>query len=170
MSRGYRIEWKQAERTVRASDELNIDVDLLDILPADEMHQLLQEELVQDGWRREDDALVCDLKGARVELREGRIDVHVDDDVVVTATRASQAEAEDAARSAATHAERALQQKVVKQLTQLDKDIRGVMQDALKRTYRRALEQRARALGDVESIEERVGEDGEVEVTIKVKV
>ena len=170
MSRGYRIEWKQAERVVRSEDELQVDLDLLDILPAADMHRLLQEELVADGWRREGDLLSTDLDGARVELREGRIEVQLADDAVVTATRATQAEADVAARGAAETAQVSLDKQVVKRLSQLDKDLRAMMQDALKRTYRRALEERARTLGDVESIEERVGDDGEVEVTIKVNV
>jgi hypothetical protein len=70
----------------------------------------------------------------------------------------------------ATAGERArLEQANLEALPPLERDLRAELQAALNRTYRRALEQRAQQLGEVEAVRETGDPRGSYEVTITVR-
>ncbi len=54
-------------------------------------------------------------------------------------------------------------------LAQAEANLRDDLAGVVQRTYRRALERRAKKLGEIESIHEGQTADGDIEVTIKIK-
>jgi hypothetical protein len=172
MSRGYRIRWERVTTTVKGRDQHRIPLALLEILAPDEMCALLAEELAAEGWRQKggeatqtvgDVSATLDVAGQAIVLRverEGRIE-------------GSGRTADEAAQSAAKAREAGqarLKEDLVRALDAAEPTVREQVNRAVQRVYLRALERRAAALGEIESRSERVGEGGEVEITIRVRV
>jgi len=72
------------------------------------------------------------------------------------------AEAEGVAR-------RELEQRNVAELLRAEPEVQQEVRAAVNRTTKKALEQRARVLGEIDSVEERGSVDGNYELTITVK-
>src|ERR1700737_3136767 len=78
MSRAYRISVKESlQRDIAASDEVCSDLEILEILPADQMADLLRGELKGRGFVEADDKLVRTENGITVAVdpRSGEISV-----------------------------------------------------------------------------------------------
>src|SRR5437867_2518804 len=78
MSRVYRICVRESLRkVVRASDHVRTQVELLNVLPADQMADLLAAELARRGFQRRGDTVVRDDNGVQVavELATGTVTV-----------------------------------------------------------------------------------------------
>jgi hypothetical protein len=92
MSRSYRISVRETlRRVVRAKDHVESQLELLEVLPAEQMTELLAEELLRRGFERRDDTLVRE---------QGDIEVTVDlktGTVTVSATTAREVELEERA-------------------------------------------------------------------------
>jgi hypothetical protein len=87
MSRAYRVQVRESLRhVVRASDHVSTQLELLDILPAEAMADLLRGELEGRGFRREGPALV---------RRDGGVTITVEPE---TGTVTVQAESEQQVR------------------------------------------------------------------------
>ncbi len=172
MSRAYRIQWRTASRRITSKDEMAIDVALLDILSGEEMTGLLDEELAQQGWRKEKGKLVKDFGPAKAEIDADRktVTIHLEKEREVTAKARSEAEAQQAAESQATQGKKQLDREVTAELAEAEASVREDLQGALQKVYVTALEQKARRMGQVESIDRRENEEGELELIIKVKV
>jgi hypothetical protein len=70
MSRAYRIKVREClRRTIRAHDQVQSDLELLDILPAETMAGLLRQELLQRGFQEQ---------GGVLARRSGKVKVSVD--------------------------------------------------------------------------------------------
>lgn len=172
MSRGYRVVWETASRTVTASDHLKISVSLLGILPEEEMVELLREELSQDGWSREKDGAMERRKGgvrARLEPEGKEISITAEEQERVSARSSSRDAAERTADKLAEQAEASLKERVTRTLTQAEPDIRARLGEAVQRVYVRALKKKAASLGQIESMKEENHPDGEFEMVIKIK-
>lgn len=177
MSRGYRVRmpvptWRTTTRVER-SDALALDVGLLSILSEGEMTELLRERLAEDGWSREADGSMRRTFGdVRVELApDGRTvtaRASAGKDVKVQAN--SENEARDRLARAEKHAEGQLMRAAAERLGAAEGEIRGALQAALQKVYVEALQRKAAAMGQVESVHEGRGSDGELELTIKVRV
>jgi hypothetical protein len=173
MSRGYRVTWETASRTVRASDKLEIPVSLLEIMPAGEMLDLLRGELEADGWKRQRDGAMT------IEVSEGATARLSPDGKTITLTLAGEkmvqgggrsAEAAGAkAEEAAVGASKALEEKIGKALARLEPGVRERLQGAVQRTYVQALRRKAATLGEIESITTGTDADGTEEIVIKVR-
>lgn len=89
MSRAYRIRVRESlTRVIRASDHVSTQLELLDLLPPEEMAELLGEELEKQGFRREGETAVRE---------EGEVTITVDlptGTVTVRAETAQQVEVE----------------------------------------------------------------------------
>lgn len=178
MSRGYRVRlpqptWRDATTRVTSSDAMALDVGLLEILPEAAMVALLRERLAADGWSTAPDgAMTRSFGEVEVELAaDGRTitaRVSVARELKVRAS----SEAEAAARLArATHsAEGTLSRVAAERLGAAEADIRAALQGALQKVYVEALQRKAASLGQIESVHEGHGADGELELTIKVRV
>jgi hypothetical protein len=178
MSRGYRVRvpeptWRNTTTRVEQSDALALDVGMLSILSEGEMTELLRERLVEDGWSREGDgSLRRSFGDVSVELApDGRTvtaRASAGKDVTVKAT--SEVEANDKLARAAKSAERELTRAAAERLGAAEADIRAALQAALQKVYVEALQRKAAAMGQIESVHEGRGDDGELELTIKVRV
>lgn len=178
MSRGYRVRvpeptWRNTTTRVEQSDALALDVGMLSILSEGEMTEMLRERLVEDGWSREaDGSLRRQFGDVSVELApDGRTvtaRASAGKDVTVKAT--SEVEANDKLARAAKSAERELTRAAAERLGAAEADIRAALQAALQKVYVEALQRKAAAMGQIESVHEGRGDDGELELTIKVRV
>jgi hypothetical protein len=171
MSRAYRVTWVAAARTVTASDRIRMDVDLLDILPEGDMSSLLREQLKADGWKDHGGELVLDEGDVRATLsRDGKtIELTHEAERAVNVRSATKQEAERQADAAATAAEEDLKARAAERLARVEPVIREKLGKSLQRVYVEALRRKAQSLGEVESMQESVSGDGELEVVIKVK-
>ncbi|QVL33673.1 hypothetical protein KIH39_07125 [Telmatocola sphagniphila] len=69
MSRAYRISLRESsKRDISASDEICAELELLEILPAEQMRALLQEELLQRGFTQQGEILVRQKQGLNIEV------------------------------------------------------------------------------------------------------
>src|SRR3954471_10926202 len=67
MSRSYRIAIRESlRRVLRAHDRVSTQLEILEVLPCDEMAELLAQELEKRGYRREGDELVREQDGVKV--------------------------------------------------------------------------------------------------------
>src|SRR5688572_6417805 len=72
MSRAYRITVKESEtRHLKAGDEICTDLEILEILPPEDMATLLKEELKKRGFEEQDD-------GTMTRQEEGGVTVTID--------------------------------------------------------------------------------------------
>jgi hypothetical protein len=148
-------------------------LEMLDILAPEEMRALLRTELRADGWREgEDGELERTIKGARARLdAEGtKIVVEQTETKTIRASSVSVASARARVEKAKTQAEAAVQRELVKGLLKVEPEVREAVQQALQRTYVVALKRKAASLGEISGIQEARGEQGELELTIKIKV
>lgn len=85
MSRRYRIRVRETlRRVVKARDQVSTQLELLEVLPADQMAELLARELEGRGFERHDDVLV---------RKQGDVEVEVDlESGAVTVRAASERE------------------------------------------------------------------------------
>jgi len=69
MSRSYRISVRECvNRVIKAEDRISTQLEILEVLPADQMADLLARELEQDGYRREGNLLVKEEDGVVVSI------------------------------------------------------------------------------------------------------
>ena len=193
MSQTYKVRVKQTLRdTVSVGREWRQKIDLLQLLPADRMGGLLAFELEKDGWHKaqngkvtkkhddfdlEFDPVTRQLKivyeqEQNVELdidREVNVYDHFDDE-----SRANQQGHQKVIQEAGGELQeeaKLLQKEMLEELesTQDDvlREIDQMIQDKVEKAQIEALKEKARSLGDVQSISENT-EAGEVTIRIKV--
>lgn len=188
MSRAYRVRIEESlKRIVRAEDHVSCQLELLEILPCEQMAQLLADELSKLGFaiegdtatRQENDVtIIVDLPSATVvvqaaadkqlDLKSTRT-VHVlDDERRVAETEVTlRAEVLDELSSKGQQAEALLQQQVTDELEAKLGDIRKELEGAANRATAAALKQRAAQLGQIKSISEDP-EAGSLTIVIEV--
>jgi hypothetical protein len=173
MSRGYRITMVNASRTVSASDSLKIQLSMLNILPEEEMAQMLCEELAADGWKKNKSGTVTKSEiGVDAELSADGKEVKLTSATAtqITARAADKGSAERQLDENSRRAEESLKEQAMLKLTRSEPDIRAKLSEAIQRVYVKALKKKAESMGQVESMLENRNQDGEYEITIKVKV
>jgi hypothetical protein len=171
MSRGYRIQWATASRTVKTTDRIALQVGFLGILSEAEMRRLFREELARDGWKKDGGKLRSSIDGIAVELDA--------DGKTVTATAAGErvvegrgqtvAQADQRVTARQGDAERALARDVAERLARAEPDLRAALEAAVQRVYVEALKRKAASFGAVESCSESTDADGTHEVRIVVR-
>lgn len=178
MSRGYRVRmpeptWRNVSTQLESVDAIAMDVGLLEILPEAAMVELLRERLAEDGWQRgEDGVMRRSFGGVEAELAADGRSVTVRASATQDVTARGNTEAEAAARlerirkTAATELAKAAAQRIVAS----EPEVRAALQGALQRVYVEALQRKAASLGHIESVHEGRSDDGELELTIKVRV
>src|SRR5262245_28388463 len=86
MSRAYRIRVRESlRRHVRAKDSVSTQLELLGILPAEQMAELLAEELQRRGFQRQGEKLVRQDNETRVSIEpaSGTVTVQAETEKVV---------------------------------------------------------------------------------------
>ncbi|MEW5743568.1 MAG: hypothetical protein AB1938_31945 [Myxococcota bacterium] len=184
------------DATVDEHDHLEVEVRLLPVLGEERLGEVLREELEARGWvRRADGALTKDFGEAtatleaesstvRLEVRgsrdvsvaaEARGRVRTRDDAATREATEADIEAAAAAKAdgklavAAEGARREVVRENIEKLLEVQDDLRADVDAATSATTRRALKERAAQLGAIESVSEQRGDDGSLEVTIRVK-
>lgn len=174
MSRAYSVKQVQATAKVQGSDALALSLCLLDILDAGEMAALLREELAAAGW-------VASAEGALQTTLENGAEVTLSDDATEVVARLAHTReaaalgvdreaAEEALTAVRAREESRAAARAAQDLDAVEPGLRAAVGEVVQRVYVRALKLRAARMGAVESVDERVGDDGELELTIKVRV
>lgn len=184
---GQGLRTRDVTHTVHAEDTVTLAVRLLPILPEAALLEALREALREQGWTRQSDGAMVKAMGSAtatlgpdgrsVAIRAvasvsvtGRVTVRAAPDAgeeTVEAALDREVEQQTAALQARETAR--LAQATMAGLTAQEPEVRGELQQALNRTYRTALETRARELGELESVTENGDPRGSYEVTVVVK-
>lgn len=189
MSRAYRVSVKESiRRVVRAEDHVSSQLEMLDILPCDQMADLLAAELVKQGYERDGD-IVVRVDGETkitVDLKSGVVTVarESSDEVQVTgertgltyddagpSTKSLQKDlkeklVEDLESDVAAR-EMDLQKKVTDALEAQLADLRKELDQASNRATAEALKQKAAQIGQIKELTEDP-ESGNMTIVVEV--
>lgn len=178
MSRVYRIAVSESlSRIVHLEDGVQTRLELLPILPTERMAAILADNLAERGFTVEGDVATRatgDGLSVAIDLRAGTVTVslaeerQIETEATGTGDNAENARADAAGRAArkadrvAEQARQELTERLERQLRDLKAELDRVGNDVTAR----ALEERARQLGEIEAIHR--DEDGSM--TIKVRL
>jgi len=186
MSRAYQIRLAHSEnRHICVEDGVQTSLELLDVLPADSMSELLAKELENRGFvregdkavRREDDGtqVVVDLQKGTVTARlsaEDDVSVELERTVRTYEERRKEAAAQlreslekEAETEIAQRTER-LREKVTEKLEARLRDLQQELDGITNRVMVEALKTRAAQLGEIEEISED-GESGALTIRVR---
>jgi hypothetical protein len=176
MSRAYRIKVRESlRRVIRAHDRVSTQLELLEVLPPEQMAQLLTEELKGRGFEEKDGALARRQKGVtvRVDPKTGGVTVEAEasqeaaleaekegrafDDLGPSA-KAVQKELRGQLRKdlekQAEQKTAELQSQVTDRLERELGDLRRELDQAVNRVTAEALKQKAAQLGQIKEMTE----------------
>lgn len=175
MSRAYRVSVQESlQRILRAEDHVSCQLEMLEILPCEEMSRLLAEELVKLGFVVEGDTakrkekeitIEVDLPSATVtvqaaadksvDLKNAKERRVMDDRGGIAAAEAKlREEAKRELEAQGEQVQSLLQRQVTDQLESHLGDIRKELEGAANRATAEALKKRAAQLGQIKSISE----------------
>lgn len=176
MSRSYRIAIRETlRRVIRAHDKVSTQLEILEVLPCEQMAELLAQELEKRGYQREGDELVREQDGTRIAVDPGTGTVTVSsesseevrlkqekegqawDDVGPSATSVRNQLRELAKGDLEKQAERKtseLQTQVTDQLERQLGDIRRELDQAVNRVTAEALKRKAAQMGQIKEMTE----------------
>lgn len=189
MSRAYRIRVRESiAQDLKASDEVCADLEILEILPGDQMAELVARELKARGYEEQDGKLVKSHHGVTVIVdpktgevnvkaeKEERIEMQSEkegwgyDDVGPRSQQLRNTLSEQAKTELERRAQRQqerLQGEATEQLEKAVAEVRKELNDAVNAATREALKQKAAQLGEIKEM----SEDPEAgSLTIKVEV
>ena len=189
MSRAYRIQVSESEeRVIHVDDSLETGIQVLDVLPREEMAELLGEELKEDGYEVEDGIATKTEDGVvtEVELATGKLRIAVEaeeeveltsnengvyyDDVGPGATASREAlkkKAKAGLDQAEERAKEDLQSEITGKLEGVMGDIKGEVNKASGRATIEALKKKAAAAGTIKEISEDK-DNGSVTIVVDV--
>lgn len=190
MSRAYRIKVKESLRQdLSASDEVCADLEILEILPCEQMAKLVADQLKARGFEEKDGKLVRTKDGVTVTVdpKEGSVTVRTDKEQKVDLEvekegmgdedygergekklrgQLSEQAKKELERQAAVHKDK-LQAEATAQLEKALNDVRKELNDAVNGATREALKQKAAGMGQIKEM----SEDPQAgSLTIKVEV
>src|SRR6516162_3386995 len=96
MSRSYRVSVRECQdRTIRAEDHVSTQLEILEVLPPEQMAGLLADELEKRGFERDGERLVRKQNGVTITVDPARATVTVaaeaSEDTTVEAERTDRA-------------------------------------------------------------------------------
>lgn len=177
MSRAYRVKVRESlKRVIRAQDHVGTQLELLQILPAEQMAGLLEAELERRGFKRSGKALVRKEAGVttRVDPLSGTVTVQAEAEEQVKLEseaetrvyeewgRSGEKQAKEAARQQlkanlkkqADRKESQLQRQVTDRLEGRLADLRKELDQAVNRVTAEALKQKAAQIGQIREMTE----------------
>ena len=189
MSRAYRIQVSETlRRVVKAEDHVRSQLEMLDILPADQMADLLAAELAKQGFVRDGDTTSRETDATRVvvDLKESTVTVSRSSEKEVTVNEnktgtyyddAGPGKKEkkkllreelvgDLEEDLRKH-ERELQEQVTDQLEGELSDIRLELDQAVNRATGEALKQKAAQIGQIKELTQDP-ESGSMTIVVEV--
>ena len=190
MSRAYRIRVQESlHRVIRASDHVSTDLELLDILPPEQMSELLALELQKRGFERDGLSVVKQQNGVTItiDLESATVTVEVEDHAEVdleasregvadtdwSGSRSAQSEArlrkaaQEELETQASGRESILQRQVTNRLEKELGNIRQDLDEAVNRATAAALKQRAAEIGQIKEMTEDP-ETGSLTIVVEV--
>jgi hypothetical protein len=189
MSRAYRIRVSESlRRTLQAEDEICSQIELLEVLPPEQMAELLRDELKQRGFEENDGILTRQTEGVTVEIdpkcgevalrssteRELAIDAEREgvayDDIgpaEKAVKKSLQRQLQSDLDKQAEHEQGKLQSEATKRLEGHLADLQKELNQAINRVTAEALKRKAAELGAIKEL----SEDPQTgSLTIKVEV
>jgi len=176
MSRSYRVSVRECvNRVIRAEDRVSTDLEILEILPAEQMAGLLGDELEKRGYRREGDLLVKEEDGVviSIDAKAGTVTVSSEaseqakiegerhgrayDDVSGHADQVRSGLRQELQRDMEKKAEEKtsqLQSKVTSQLEDKLGDLRKELDQVVNKVTGEALKRKAASLGTIKEVSE----------------
>lgn len=181
MSRAYRIRVSETEtKVVHVDDGIELQLELLDVLPRERLSALLRRELVAEGFsEREDGSFQKEVEGIQVvvDASTGTVTIRRDEShevegsasAVVLSTEAAEGQriASDAVATQIEQETQRLQDELTESLEQHLPAIRKMLDRLSTRVVAEALKERAAELGEIEEISE---DPDTGSLTIRVKV
>jgi hypothetical protein len=189
MSRAYRIRVRESlKKVLRAHDKVSTQLEILEVLPQDQMGQLLAEELERRGFERTGQTLVRKQDGVTVTVdpRTGTVTVqaeaaqqvnlereregHVYDDIGPGQKKAKEALREELKKDLEKEAKKEegrLQTEVTNRLERQLADLRRELDQAVNRVTAEALKVKAAQLGQIKEITEDA-ETGSMTIVLEV--
>ena len=190
MSRAYRLKISESvTRVIRAEDHVSTQLELLEILPAEEMAALLAEDLCALGFEQTEEGLVREQGDVRVVIdpATGTVTVHAaaSQDINLSAERegiyydetdrATRKEIEAGARKEAQadmerqadQRTKELQRQVTDQLEAELVELQGELNGAVNRATAQALKEKAGRLGQIKELTEDP-ESGSLTIVLEV--
>lgn len=190
MSRAYRITVKESEsRHLKAGDEIGTQLEILEILPPEDMAALLREELKKRGFEEQDDGSLIRKDGdvtVRIDPCSGDVSVKAETEATVNQEAKRDATGfNDVGPNEGTLRDRVkeqlksdldkkfeqeqsrLQNQATEQLEKRLNELQPEISEIVNKVTRDALKQKAQQLGTVKE----VSEDAETgSLTIKLEV
>lgn len=190
MSRAYRISVQESlHRVIRGSDHIGTTLELLEILPKEQMAEMLTAELEARGFKLDGDLLVRSEDDVRITVDpktgEVRVSVELSEDVELKKTGSGYADT-DAGRRGRSSAEQRLREQTQRELEEMaDKeegkltsqatarlegalrDLRGELDGVVNRVTAEALKRKAAQLGEIKSVTEDA-ESGSMTIVLEV--
>lgn len=190
MSRAYRIRIKESlARDIRAEDEICSQIEILEVLPPEQMGELLAQELEKRGFEREEDGTLtregdgvtvtvdpCECKVTirasteeHVELEANKEGYAYDD--VGPGSKSVRQNLEKEAKAdlerRATQKESELQTKATEKLEKELERLQPEINEVVNRVTSEALKQKAAQMGTIKEISEDA-ESGSLTITVEV--
>jgi hypothetical protein len=176
MSRAYRIRVRESVvKVVRAHDRINTQLEVLEILPANQMGELLAQELAKRGFERADDVVVRAQDGVTVTVdpRTGTVTVQAEGAEEVELEAEKEGRSHDEAGAHAASVRKGLQEAARKELEEQAKreaarlqsqvtdrlegalgDLRRELDQAVNRVTAEALKRKAAQMGQIKELTE----------------
>jgi hypothetical protein len=190
------VGWAALRRAMRSIDvegqastthEIHLQIRVLPILDDAQMRLILKQVLKERGWKESSDGSLsqqigeatatvsADGKEVSLSLQKttkiivkARVEVKPDSsESELQKAASSSAKEEISSRTAA--AKKQQEEEALLQLTRLEPELRSQLQSALNQVYKRALEEKAAQLGNLESSLEKQDDNGSYEVTVVVR-
>jgi hypothetical protein len=176
MSRAYRVSVRESQnRVIRAEDHVCTDLEILGVLPPEQMADLLADELAQRGFEHDGDTMVRKQNGVVVEVDpcsgtvtvrteaseeatlEAQREGHAYDDAGPNAKKVKEALREEAKKDIdkkAADKTKALQTKVTDKLEGELNGLRQELDQVVNRVTAEALKRKAAQLGQIKEMTE----------------
>jgi hypothetical protein len=176
MSRAYRIRVRESlKRLLRAHDRVSTQLEILEVLPAEQMAALLEQELLGRGFERQGEMLVRRQNGVTVtvETKTGTVTVQAEASEKVELEAEREGHAYDRSGPHAQQTKKALQEELQKSLARqvdektaklqrevtdrLERELAGLrteLEQAVNRVTAEALKQKAAQLGQIKQVTE----------------
>ncbi|MFO0978473.1 MAG: hypothetical protein U0996_18855 [Planctomycetaceae bacterium] len=190
MSRAYRISVSESLRKlIRGSDHVCTDIELLEVLPREQMAALLESELLKSGFQKDGEVLVRsqDKSTISIDSKTGRVTVTTElcEDVELKnkvdgwgdadfgkdgrgkLEQQLREQAKSNLASQASAKEEQLGQKATEHLEGVLRDLQKELDGVVNRVTGQALKQKAAQLGEIKSITEDT-ETGSMTIVLEV--
>jgi DNA anti-recombination protein RmuC len=177
MSRSFRIKVRETlRRVIRASDHVSSQVELLEILPPEQMGELLAKELVARGFVRDGDRVVRKSKGVTIAVereqgtvtvqtesqqnvdwsseKEGRVDEDVRGPHAQQVLQELRGQLKESLEKDAARRQNELQKQVSDKLEGALANVRQELDQAVNRATAAALKVKASQMGQIKSLSE----------------